>query len=306
MKKNVWILSSLVISVATSTLTASADNFRNDITGVKNAPNATPWGGWSNAVYCPRGTYVGGYSMRVEGNQGGGDDTALNAVALYCYDRGGNMVQRIVPHPGNWGTWGEGANCAKGSYAKAFKLKVEPQQGGGDDTGANSVVFSCSNGAVIEASNGGQWGNWTNWLTGPPNSAICGVRAKVEPPQGSGDDTALNDLEFTWCQLEVVVQPTTRPTPQPTPSPSSTRLFENPRGANGVPIDVTRKGANGLDPNARQMGANTFCQLNGYKNAVNFQFASGSNTGTVQFDTSTGGWTYCASCGMYLTTVTCQ
>lgn len=313
MKKNVWIASGLVLSLITSTLTASAASFRNDITGVKNAPNATPWGGWSTAIYCPAGSYVGGYSMRVEPNQGAGDDTALNAVALYCYDRAGNMVERIVPHPGFWGNWGEGANCPKGSYAVAFKLKVEPGQRNGDDTGANSVTFGCSNSnsTVIEASGGGQWGAWTpNWVTGPPNSAICGVRAKVEGQLGRGDDTALNDLEFSWCKLP---QPPSPGTPQPTPTTSTPnpgnsgiRLFENPVGENGIPIDVALKGANGLDPNARQLGADTFCRLRGYGKAVNFQVANGSNRGTLQFDPSTGGWTSCPSCGMYFTRVACQ
>jgi hypothetical protein len=105
MKNKVWIASGLAFSLINSTLTASAGFIlpRNDITGVKSAPNATGWGGWSRTTYCPAGSYVGGYSMRVEPWQRGGDDTALNAVALYCYDRDGNMVERIEPHPGFWG-----------------------------------------------------------------------------------------------------------------------------------------------------------------------------------------------------------
>jgi hypothetical protein len=85
-------------------------------------------------------------------------------------------------------------------------LKVEPPQGRGDDTGANSVKFKCSDGySVIEASGGGEWGSWTSrWVTdtNPWNSAICGVSARVEGWQMNGDDTALNDLEFTWCYLQ--------------------------------------------------------------------------------------------------------
>jgi hypothetical protein len=202
MKNKVWMASGLALSLITGTLTATAASFRNDITGIKTAPNGGPWGGWSTAIYCPAGSYVRGYSMRVEENQGRGDDTALNAVALYCYNRAGIMVERIVPDQGIWGSWREGKNCQNGTYATAFKLKVEGGQGNGDDTAANSVKFSCSNGAEIEASGGGAWGSWTtNWVTGWPNSAICGVRAKFEGNQGKGDDTALNNLEFVWCRL---------------------------------------------------------------------------------------------------------
>ena len=57
-------------------------------------------------------------------------------------------------------------------------------------------------GVVIEASGGGGWGSWTSsWVTGPENSAICGVKARFEDWQRGGDDTALNDLEFTWCKF---------------------------------------------------------------------------------------------------------
>jgi hypothetical protein len=209
MKNKVWIASGLAVSILTSTLTATAaDNnfvdFRNDTTGKRNAPNATPWGTWSKTIYCPAGSYVAGYMMKVEGNQKKGDDTALNAVSLWCYNRDGRMVGGLQPHQGIWGRWGsQAAVCPQGSYATEFSLKVEPPQGRGDDTGANSVKFKCSNGAVMEVPGGGAWGTWSNWVidTGFLNSAICGVRAKFEGDQGKGDDTALNDLEFTWCRL---------------------------------------------------------------------------------------------------------
>jgi hypothetical protein len=208
MKNKVWMASGLALSLITSNLTATAGVlFRSDITGRQTAPNATPWGGWSVRAYCPEGTYVGGYQMRVEPPRGSKDDTALNAVYLHCYDRAGNWVYWFTPHDGHWGDVGQRADCPKGTYATAFMLKVEPPQGKGDDTGANSVKFTCSNGSVIEASGGGAWGSWTSsWVTdpsswNPANSAICGVMAKVEGWQGTGDDTALNDLEFTWCRL---------------------------------------------------------------------------------------------------------
>lgn len=192
----------LVVAISSFYLPANAQvGFRNDQTGSGTSPNGARWGGWTRPVYCPPGSWAQGYSMRVEPPKGPGDDTALNSVALYCGDRAGRPVDRIIAHEGFWGYWGEGANCAQGSFLTHFSLKVEPNQGGGgDDTAANSVRFTCNNGQVIEA-RGGKWGDYAGWIGGFGGSAICGLRAKVEGKQGSGDDTALNDLEFFWCTL---------------------------------------------------------------------------------------------------------
>lgn len=42
------------------------------------------WGSWSGATMCPTRQYVCGVRLRTEGNQGDGDDTALNDVEIYC------------------------------------------------------------------------------------------------------------------------------------------------------------------------------------------------------------------------------
>lgn len=42
------------------------------------------WGGWTSWHYCPRNEYVCGYRIRMEGNQGSGDDTAMNSAQLAC------------------------------------------------------------------------------------------------------------------------------------------------------------------------------------------------------------------------------
>jgi hypothetical protein len=214
MKNKVWIAIGLALFIITSNLAATAGFIGPGIAGVSiNAPNAQPWGRWSQIVFCPAGSYVNGYSMRVEPPQADGrDDTALNAIRLFCYSPNGINVGYagvIEPHPGIWGDWGPVASCPQREYAKAFSLKVESFQGSGDDTGANSLKFLCTDRSEIEASNGGRWGNWSHWLhigelywlPSPQNKIICGVRARFENHIGARDDTALNDLEFFWCSL---------------------------------------------------------------------------------------------------------
>ena len=46
--------------------------------------NDGPWGRWSDYHYCQPGHYVCGLRQKVEGRQGNGDDTALNAISFQC------------------------------------------------------------------------------------------------------------------------------------------------------------------------------------------------------------------------------
>ncbi len=205
MKKLAYFLILILISSGVSIFgspSVSSQVIRNDIIGTQRGIG-TGWGAWSNTVYCPPKTWAGGYSMRVEPAKPNNDDTAMNAIALYCYDRSGSLVQRISPHPGYWGYWGEAVSCSRNNFFTHFRQKVEMRlPPGQDDTSVNSVAFRCSNGATIEGGNGGSFGKWEAWIFPPnndPNSAICGVRARTEAPQGRGDDTALNNLEFSYC-----------------------------------------------------------------------------------------------------------
>ena len=51
------------------------------------------------------------------------------------------------------------------------------------------------------ANNDGQWGNWSEIVKCTANNVICGLRVQIEAPQGIGDDTALNNVDFHCCQI---------------------------------------------------------------------------------------------------------
>jgi len=212
--------------------TSNLDNLSNPIVGYSNASNATPWGVWTEVAKCPKGSFVSGYKQRVERSLGNkGDDTSLNAIALYCSSLVDTKASWIKPDEGKWGEWSSPVYCDKMSpssrnmininFVKAFQLKVEQSQGTGDDTGANSIRFTCQSinpsentqNHVIEANLHGSWGSWGKWEfpEGPAlpeqgpvifsQSYACGISVKFEGSQGSEDDTAVNDVRIYWCPL---------------------------------------------------------------------------------------------------------
>jgi hypothetical protein len=171
--------------------------YRSDYAG-SIAPPAMSWGTWQQSVYCNEGTYAIGFAQKVESGQGRGDDTALNTVALSCAaSAGGPLTEWLDSHPGHFGTWGSEPIC--NGFITGARMRIEGNQGRGDDTAANSVEMSCSDGASIATDNGGPWGSWTDWSFCGPSEKVCGLRVRVEGPQGGGDDTGMNALELFCC-----------------------------------------------------------------------------------------------------------
>lgn len=179
---------------------------RADVTATLT-PAVGNWGDWHPTVYCPPGQYATAFQMRVEGNQGKGDDSSLNSVQLQCRALRGGANWWVSSHNGYWGSWGGIASCSNASYSSptnfmtAASLRVEPPQGSGDDTGANDATFRCRAGDTINPGGGRPFGNWSNYATCPADSAICGIGTRVEGQRGSGDDTAMNGMRLECCRL---------------------------------------------------------------------------------------------------------
>ncbi|XP_075703417.1 vitelline membrane outer layer protein 1-like [Rhinoderma darwinii] len=103
-----------------------------------------------------------------------------------------------VGNGGLWGYWGTVETCTSGSSARGFSLKVERFQGSGDDTALNGIkLYCCQPGSRTPintiTSTVSEWGDWTNiyWC---PNGNLINFSLRVEPRQGSGDDTTANNM----------------------------------------------------------------------------------------------------------------
>ncbi|XP_059375713.1 vitelline membrane outer layer protein 1-like [Carassius carassius] len=165
--------------------------------------NGRVWGSWGHKEMCPVGMYAAGFSLKVEDPIGDGDDTALNGIRLHCVYTANGVASSYTNYAtvgsdvGSWGVWRDIKWCPSG-FLTAFQLKVEKPQGSGDDTAANNIQFKCSSGSSL-LGEGTKWGDWGGWSQTCQGKGICGIKTRVEIPQGRGDDTALNDVRMYCC-----------------------------------------------------------------------------------------------------------
>lgn len=109
-----------------------------------------------------------------------------------------DQVAEITPSEGSWGGWTQQVYCNPGSWAVGYRMRVEGSRGRKDDTALNSVQLLCkSRLGTTEwiSSYDGLWGDW-HGAAECMGSYLWGARLRGEAPQGKGDDTGANNVEF--------------------------------------------------------------------------------------------------------------
>ncbi|XP_002163773.3 1-phosphatidylinositol phosphodiesterase [Hydra vulgaris] len=167
---------------------------------IMSTQNDGIFGTWGEKQMCPPNQYVYAMRLRSEPNQGSGDDTALNAVELFCNNKQGQSYTAISSKQGPYGLWSPNVYCSSFSDpVVGYNLLIEPAQGSGDDTGANNLVLYCNGGTSLTANVYTNYGAWQPVNRCPYGMAVVGLITRVEDNQGDNDDTALNGVRM-FCK----------------------------------------------------------------------------------------------------------
>ena len=168
-------------------------------------------GDWGTFEYCPKGQFVHAYDLKTEADQGTGDDSAVNAVRLYCMDNpatseSGPLTNSITSDSGKWGSWGSVTYCpgAHNPFV-GFNLWIDAARDGVTDaTGVNKMGVMCRDGQRIQAETSASRGDQTQDIKCQDGFAAIGIQTRVVPDQGpTADDLALNGVRLVCAKYEV-------------------------------------------------------------------------------------------------------
>ncbi|XP_032797652.2 vitelline membrane outer layer protein 1-like [Daphnia magna] len=127
--------------------------------------------------------------------------TTVMAVALVILCCSAFLPQSAAIY---WGDWGTVQYCPSGSPVVGFSLKTERPQGRDDDTALNGIAFKCLSSNIWITSSVGPWGGYGRDFICPTGTYITQCQLRVESRQGSGDDTAANNLNCKCSNNDIM------------------------------------------------------------------------------------------------------
>ena len=136
------------------------------------------WGEWGSESFCPDNSWAQGFMLKIEPDQGNiVDDSALNGIELKCFDVHDEYKGSSTSLVGDIGSWISAEYCGSKSFMTGVRFRSKDPSASLDETAGNNLDVSCDNGQTLYG-NGLYWGEWSDWVQCPANTAICGIKTR--------------------------------------------------------------------------------------------------------------------------------
>ena len=157
-----------------------------------------PWGEWSDEINCKDTSGGGGFGKKVY----------LNGAQVKSTPFQGDVPEDVSAFP----IIGEGLTCGCLGWPMfpLYCLWCRLMHGFKDDTAANNLIMTCTEGEPLEVKvhdDVQEWGQWSKMEFCPDGTAICGIQTRLFDDYGENgvnfweDDTALDGVKFYCCAL---------------------------------------------------------------------------------------------------------
>ena len=98
-------------------------------------------------------------------------------MELKCYDAQDVYKGSSTSLVGDIGTWVSAEYCGSRSFMTGVRFRSKDPSASLDETAGNNIDASCDNGQTLYG-NGLYWGEWSDWVYCPANTAICGTKTR--------------------------------------------------------------------------------------------------------------------------------
>ncbi|XP_076044998.1 vitelline membrane outer layer protein 1-like [Oratosquilla oratoria] len=185
---------------------SSDDGDERMISQYLNLDNPYDAGEWGSVSLCPNGSFAHAFEVKFE-EYNAVDETAVNAIKLYCRNEHEHDLGYITSSEGQHGRWYGMRICSSG-FLTGMRGQVLGYQGiFHDDVAVENVELECNHGSEIlpgvaklidvKFNTNGDWSAWDQCHIG---TAICGLQTRFESPV-LADDVAIADFTMFCCEL---------------------------------------------------------------------------------------------------------
>ncbi|KAK7063230.1 hypothetical protein SK128_005239 [Halocaridina rubra] len=167
------------------------------------------FGDWGEEEYCPDGSFAVDLEVMFQDYFITHlDETAINAVKLYCSTLEGIHNGYITSTVGENGEWQGMRPCPNGLMTGTRGQVLDEQGLLGDDVAVQNVEMQCNYGeskvtGVLPTSRDVKIneGDWSEWGQCEQDSAVCGIKIRYEKPSLVADTTAISNIMMYCCAI---------------------------------------------------------------------------------------------------------